>query len=272
MAIRYDNKIQNEIKRVVRNYNAKITRLEKSLTYNNVIPERIQVSDITGNNLKKAMFTNRKDLKRYLEDLGEFTKRGAEKPISQDTNIPTYLYNQIKRKQRRAKPTLTRQIHIYERENVTIGGKKQVDTIATWQNMEYKNLLAKMEKRINTDLSKLNTQELLDLNEKLTTLTKTGRNKEFQKNFIDILMKDGSTYGQDQRRILEIKRKLNQLNSTQFYHLSITEDTIRNILAYYKKIGDEDFRDYKNLNQNEIDTNFEELYNNIDNILDNYNV
>lgn len=270
MAIRYDKKIQNEIKRIVRNYNAKITRLEKSITYNNVIPERVRVSDITGNDLKKPMFTNRKDLKRYLEDLGEFTKRGAEKPISQNSNIPTYLYNQIRRKQRRVRPTLTRAINIYEKENVTIGGKKQVDKVATRENLEYKNLLAKMEKRINTDLSKLSGEELLQLNEKLTTLTRTGRNKEFQRNFIDILMKDASTYGQDINRVKEIQKKLNRLNSTQFYHLSITEDTIRNILAYYKKIGETDFNDYKSLNQNEINTNFEELYDNIDQILDNY--
>lgn len=270
MAIRYDNKIQNEIKRIVRNYNAKITRLEKSITYNNVIPNRVRVKDITGGDTQKSMFTNRKDLRRYLEDLGEFTKRGAERPISQSNPIPRYLYNQITRKQRRAKPTLTRAINIYEKENVRVGGKVQAQKVATREDLEYKNLLAKMESRINVDLSTLSPSELLSLNEKLTILTKTGRNKEFQNNFLDILLKDARTYGQDVERVREIERKLKRLNSNQFYHLSITEDTIKNILAYYKKIGDQDFNDFKSLNQNEIDTNFSELYDNLDEILASY--
>lgn len=266
MAIRYDKKILNEISRITKNYNAKISRLEKSLTYDNVIPERVSIPRI------KSRFQNRTDLKRYLSEMQEFTKRGAEKPISQTNNIPKYLYNQIKRKQRRASYNLNRQIRLYEREHVTLEGKKQRETIATHDYLEYQNLLSKMENLLNTDLSTLSENELLKLNEKLTTVTKTGRNKQFQNNFLDILMKDAKAYGQDSRRIEEIQNKLKRLSSSQFYHLSITEDTIKQILAYYKMIGDKNFEDLQTLNQDNIDSLFNSLYENINQILDNYNV
>ena len=68
MAIRYDEKIMNEIRRVVRNYNAKIKRLEgrKDL----VLPTRF---DRQAMKVLRETTSNRADLRSKLKNLQEFT-------------------------------------------------------------------------------------------------------------------------------------------------------------------------------------------------------
>lgn len=77
-----ENQLQ-ELKRTVKNFNAKVRRLEKQYDGTNVIlPEKVSVKE-----LRELIGTNR-DLKRELNSLQRFSKRGAETietaPISEE--------------------------------------------------------------------------------------------------------------------------------------------------------------------------------------------
>ena len=73
-----------ELKRVVRNYNAKITRLaKKNPQIENVLPEKVSVGQL------KELINTRQDLKRELNALQRFSKRGAEEIVI----VPDTDYN-----------------------------------------------------------------------------------------------------------------------------------------------------------------------------------
>lgn len=73
-----------ELKRVVRNYNAKLTRLaKKNPQIENVLPEKVSVGQL------KELINTRQDLKRELNALKRFSKRGAEEIVI----VPDTDYN-----------------------------------------------------------------------------------------------------------------------------------------------------------------------------------
>ena len=83
-SIRWRESDEQELKRVVRNYNAKINRLiKKNPQTENVLPEKIQVAQL------KELINTRQDLNRELNALKRFSKRGAEEIVV----IPNTDYN-----------------------------------------------------------------------------------------------------------------------------------------------------------------------------------
>lgn len=262
MAVRYDKKFLNEINRVVRNYNAKINRLDKGLT-EYILPNKTNLTEI------KNTYTNRTDIRRYLKDLQAFTKRGAEQNVSESIDIPKYLFNQIKTKTRRFNYNINRQLKLYETTNVKNIGKKQKQSLASYYDLEYKNLKAKKD-ILNKPLSKLTGRELLELNVKLSANTKTDRNQIFKENFIEMLASNYRTYGIETGDVKKLQQKIDTLSPEEFYKFSRTETLIRNILDYYNKIGSEDFNVFYENNLTTVQSDFDDLYNNIDTILEDY--
>ena len=66
MAIRYDDDLNAEIRRIVKNFNQKRNRaIKRGFSY---LPDKVYVSDI------KSNYISRSDLKRYLRELEKFNK------------------------------------------------------------------------------------------------------------------------------------------------------------------------------------------------------
>lgn len=83
--IRWSDADDAELKRVVKNFNAKLTRLAKKDPKNaNALPERVSAANL------KNMIETRQDLKRELNALRRFSERGAEELV----NIPDNYYNE----------------------------------------------------------------------------------------------------------------------------------------------------------------------------------
>lgn len=73
-----------ELARVVRNFNAKLKRLEKkNPQIKNVLPEKVSVAQL------KELINTRQDLNRELNSLKRFSKRGAEEIVT----VPDTDYN-----------------------------------------------------------------------------------------------------------------------------------------------------------------------------------
>lgn len=83
--IRWSQSDEAELKRVVKNFNAKLSRLEKKDPKNaNSLPERVSAANL------KDMITTRQDLNRELNALRRFSERGAEELV----DIPDNYYNE----------------------------------------------------------------------------------------------------------------------------------------------------------------------------------
>lgn len=82
--IRWQQSDNVDLSRAVKNFNAKITRLEKKHPeLKNALPERVSVKQI------KELITSRQDLKREINSLRRFTKPGAEQIV----DVPDSDYN-----------------------------------------------------------------------------------------------------------------------------------------------------------------------------------
>lgn len=73
MAIRYNKEFNKEIQQVVKNFNAKIARLEA--TEQEILPDKTSVKEL------KTIYKDRRQLKRKLRQLRSFSERGMEKVL-----------------------------------------------------------------------------------------------------------------------------------------------------------------------------------------------
>ena len=79
--IRWQDADLRELKRVVRNYNAKLNRLaRKNPEIKNVLPEKVGVRQL------KELINTRQDLKRELNSLKRFSKKGSEQIVDVPNN------------------------------------------------------------------------------------------------------------------------------------------------------------------------------------------
>lgn len=82
--IRWNESDTRELERVVRNFNAKVTRLAKTSPQNkSALPEKVSARQL------KELINTRQDLNRELNSLKRFSKRGAEKIVE----VPGSDYN-----------------------------------------------------------------------------------------------------------------------------------------------------------------------------------
>ena len=83
--IRWSQADEAELKRVVKNFNAKLTRLAKKDPQSAAaLPERVSAAQL------RDMIETRQDLNRELNALRRFSERGAEELV----DIPDNYYNE----------------------------------------------------------------------------------------------------------------------------------------------------------------------------------
>lgn len=80
--IRWRDKDKTELKRVIKNFNAKIDRqIKKDPKNQRIMPEKVKFSDL------EKFIETRNDYKSEIEMMKRFTKRGAEKPVDIPTGV-----------------------------------------------------------------------------------------------------------------------------------------------------------------------------------------
>ena len=267
MAIRYDKKLNNEIKRIVNNYNAKIRRLEK-IDSDVILPDKFDREALKS---LKGSVSNRADLRRRLKDLETFTQRGAEKNIVVDgTKIPKYQYKNIRRYQRLVKRRINTKIKFYETKKPTNRGEAEAATFAQMGERDYLNALAKRKLLLEKDISNLSYEEREKFLELLQNNARTRSANIWKNNYLDILTDTGRTYGFDEDKLQTIEQKLSKLTPAQFDKLASQERTIQQILYYYKPIKDLGVDVALDNMSDDAIANFDNLYNNLDEILKDY--
>ena len=258
MAIRYDKKLEKEISRVVKNFNQKITRLEKDER------ELILPTKITKKEIKENVYT-RTELRRKLNELKRFSTRGVEQTITTKSGVKLSIYelNEIKRETARVKRNVTREIKRLQIEKPKVFGKIQTSTFSEMGDTDYLNLLARR-KALEKDITKLDKQEL-DRYKKL--VKKTGKNQQymntiFKENYFKMLTDLGYYFNYDNDKLNKLKNKLMKLNSNDFLKVFKEDKSIRAILDYYPVITN----NFNAINPNDIKEDVDSLY---DNLIDN---
>ena len=219
MAIRYDKSLLREMRRVVKNFNAKRRRLEKQGRAN--LPEKVGIKDLQG-------FTRRRELYTALSDLKRFSQKGAENLVNiQAGKITKWELETLQNRSRRAKISLSRRLKGVETREKTSEYKGMVRDYIT--NLRYQR------EYLNRDITKINSARLKTYRKIVNQSEERKiKNEIFYENFFDMLFKEAYVAGIDQERLDALEKKLRQLTPDQLASAYNEEPVLHNILERYK--------------------------------------
>lgn len=267
MAIRYDKKLENEINRTIRNFNQKISRLEKS-ERELLLPQKVSKKE-----LKQELFT-RTDLRKRLKELQQFSKIGVEETIKTEggVSISRYELEKLKRETRQVKRKLTKDINFYSKTTPSVLGQKQFATFAQMGDQYYLNLIAKRNALNKGDISKLTPKEFERFKRLIEKSQKniTYYNHVFRLNYIKILNELGYYFDYDTEKIKILENKLMSLSDKNFIKLFRNEKSIQAILDYYLPRIQKGMLD-PDVIKDDVRELYDNLIDNIDIILKDYN-
>ena len=229
MAIRYDEKLNKEILKTVRNFNAKVTRLEREGV---ALPvEKVSIREI------KKDFTDRRELMSYMRELRKFSQRGVERIAYVDrwqNQFSVYEFKVGGIRQRRA---------IREAERLLAEAKKAKRTeggIPGDQSLMGTDYAATIEANLERLKSTRFHQKRLT-SEKKAQIVRASKatlgSKKFQlaikDNFFRHLSILGESAGLSSAYIDEIISGLKQVSGKDFEKLRQAEELIDAIETYY---------------------------------------
>lgn len=220
MAIRFDQSLKSEMRRVVKNFNAKRRRLEKQ--GQKTLPDKISIKDLMS-------FSRRRELYAVLNDLRSFSERGAETVRKVESGyITEWEFRTLKERSRRSQISLSRRIKNAEiREPQNEYKSMAKDYI---KNMQFKR------EYLRRDITKLSSSQLktykgiINQREELSKL-----NEVFYTNFFDMLFKDAYVAGVDPYILDYIERTLRQLSPNQLADAFREVPAISSIVERYNQ-------------------------------------
>ena len=261
MAIRYDKKFNQEINKIIRNYNAKIKRISKyEDSFNYQLPELMSKK-----NLKQNVYT-RNELKRKLNELKRYSTRGIEKSMQLEGGyiLSRYEYENLKREKARIQRNLSREIKRLESEKPRVYGKEQFITFAQMGDPYYLTSIGR-KKAVDIDYKKLTSEEFKKYKQ---MIYKIGRSQEyetslFRDNYKKMLFDLAYYTNYDKEKINYLNEKIDKLNNKKFYKLFHTEKGIKAITEYYVAVIG------KKMKRIDPDTIRPDVWQNYDNLIEN---
>jgi hypothetical protein len=182
--IRWKQADSEELSKAVKNFNAKISRLEKkNPEIKNALPEKISVKQM------KELIDTRQDLKRELNALRRFTQRGSEQLV----DVPDNDYNLKMTKWQ--KQEMTRRIGVINRKR-----KKRAEEIgdieATSGSEKLGYTVSQMMESIG--MGTVDENSLKPMSVFTPSMTRTWLNKKFR----NIMKESQSTYWRRREKIM----------------------------------------------------------------------
>lgn len=234
MAIRYDNNLNREILKTVRNFNAKVARLERQGVKSPV--EKVTVKQL------KQDFTDRKELISYMRELRKFSQRGVERIAYVDRWGKEYSMYEFKVggiRQRRAIREAERLLSEAQETYRTEGGKPGYETLMGTDYVV--NLEANLEKlkKSRYNQRKLTAEQKA---QRLRAAKSILGSKKYQSaikdNFFTHLYVLGNAAGLSQAYIQEIVDILKKVPAKEFEKMRAAEELINAIETYYPQWKD----------------------------------
>lgn len=262
MAVRYNASINRNINQVVRNYNAKIRRLEKA-------EEELYLPELTSVKEIKETVKNKRELDRMLKDLQRYSERGMEQTVRFSSGVEMSKYSEykLKRNLRIAKAKATREISSFKSTPIKVFGIPQ--STPPEYDEAYLNLKSQREK-LDKDINRLNKRELERLQSNINDILYSyDMEEQYKSNWLDMIEKLGY-YGEiDPGKIEAIKERLRTISPTNFTKLYRNEKSIKAIQELYQDV----IRN-KGMIDQELSSDIQDIvsnfYSNIDIILKDY--
>lgn len=184
--IRWSEADEAELKRVVKNFNAKLTRLTNKDPQNkNALPERVSAAQL------RDLIETRQDLNRELNALRRFSERGAEELV----DVPDNDYN-LKITKWQKKEMTRREVIVNQKRKRQLERVADVDMTSRGEALGYKKGEIGMGKAERIALEPVRaftpSQNRRDLNKRFKQLRKESistywdkRNEIMRKNYIE---------------------------------------------------------------------------------------
>lgn len=235
MAYLMNKTSENELKRVIKNFNSKIRRLEKT-DKNLNLPEKVNLSII------KERIYDKRSLNREINKLQSFTTRGMEESITLKSglSITKYEYQNLLKEQKRIASKLYRTQRKLENITPTQGGKELHYKVVEMGRDDLINIRAKRIALKSYKIQKIDSEALADLRNLISGILR--REKYDESIFIDnftnqMILNLGYWAGVDEETLKNIRDELSKLSEKQFMKLYNTEEYIRAIKDYYNEIN-----------------------------------
>ena len=266
MAFKISASAEKNLNKAINNFNRKVKRLEK-VDREIDIPEKESITAI------KQRVTNKWELNREIDRLERFTKRNAEELIKNKSGLvlSRWEYENLQREQKRLNARLLREIERYGNITPKEFGKKQAATYAQMGDEKLSNLKARQKAISSKSLSKINREQLKSL-EALINKTNANYRKDkevFYNNYLDgTLLNLGYYVGYDKEKLDYIKEKLNELTPDQFIKAFNTDVSLKDIQDRYVLSHEDGIT--PEILESDVVPVLDELYKNIDKIVDSY--
>ena len=257
MQIRVHKKTDQEINRIIKNFNQKVARLEKTNRDN--LPPKITKKELMSS-------SNRAELNRKLNQLKRFSRREVEDVITTTGGVDMTRWerNNLSIELRTAKAKLTRNIKGLTVKVPKIAGIKQDATFAQMGDEQYRTAVAQRQ-ALNKNLDKLSREEIDKLLRQTTKILDKSRDRIFKESYFKMIEDIAYLNNFDSDKLEEIKDKLDKLPNSKFIKLFNEDKAITDVLYRYKSA-----QDIFNTDDEQTSILLEDLYENIDQIVMDY--
>ena len=257
--IKFRKSTNNEINRVVKNFNQKIKRLEK-LNNNLELPQKVSKKDLIN-------VSSSGELQRKLNELRRFSRRGVEESIKLITgeSISRYEQKEAGIKLRVAKAKLTRKIKQLENIKPKVAGKVQSVTFAQMGDSAYLKLVAERDRLRSKNINLMSKQEIRALKDMTNKILKNN-SKQFRDNYKKMISDIAFMGKYDKEKMNKMMNRIDKLSDSGFTRLFNEDKIFQEIIYRYDSIKADNMMDFS-LDNNML---FDEIYENIDTILNDY--
>ena len=254
--MRVSQKLIKDIDKSVRQFNAKIRRLEKSGRQDIIIPERVSRKEFKD-------YETTKDIRRRINQLKRFSRRGAEKAIklSEGEYVSIWEKKEHDILKRSALSKISKQIKYYETHVPTVYGKKESVSFAKTGDEAYLRLVSERNRLKTKGLLK---REQMFLENKRASRILTDKRKQFRENYYKMLEDIAFMLGEKEKGEL-IKEQLDKLSDKEFIKFFDEDKGVSAITFFYQTIEDNMF--YNNYQY--VKNNFEALS---EHLVENYGI
>lgn len=211
--IRWQQSDSEDLRKAVKNFNAKISRLEKkNPEQKNALPERVSVRQM------KELIDTRQDLKRELNSLRRFTERGSEELV----DVPDNDYNLQMTKWQ--KNEMSRRVGVINRKrNKRLKEINEVEATSRGEKLGYKANAVGMGKADEVALNPMKafTSKMTrkDLNKKFRNIMKESQSSYWNAKELQMLenFKTSILYNFAEDDVEEIINAIDSMDFKEFY-------------------------------------------------------
>ena len=263
--IRYDSNLNSALVKAVRNYNAKIRRLESK-----GIDTKLEKASLR---TVRKQFQERSDLLSYIRELRAFGKRGVERIAfidRYDNPVTDYEINVAKSRQRRAIKMAEKRIEEAKGFIKTTGGEEELESLmgTDYVNNLKANLQRLKENKFTKKLSQTRQAQIIRSARAVINIDKT--NERIRSNFFEILEKECDFAGVSKVTYQKIVDKLGNMNAMAWELARSGEQTIVALMENYPQMRESESEPDKQYLRNELKMLISTLESSVDQIVDYY--